>query len=489
MTSRTYFSRLPIIFLGLIVVLGAWFAPVLSVHAQVPPVAEITTPLTIPIQKLNLVQSITSAVNSAAGYTLDYVLNGLAWDVANLAIESITKSTVNWINSGFEGSPAFVTDLKENLRGVGDAVAGRFFDELAAQAETIDTGLQDEVLDGLRLAYYLRTSPESFYVQYPSTLNRVSSDSRAFLDGDFSKGGFDAFFATTMNLQDSPYGQQLLLQEQLSGLLSSATNNRLQELSWGRGFQSLRACDLESEGNEDVNLAEKYPCDAGEVRTPGSVIEQQLNATLDSGRERLIVADQFNEIVGALLNQLVGHVLGANGSGGLSGVSRPSSGGGSSFLDSSSDTGSGTRTASAFTATITDQKRIVETYQANWRKIQTAADAALAKCSTGESRAAAQRVAERAQLALVKAASTITAYNQLLERIERATAIGGNQSANISSIANDFTQLSRSNVIPTGEEIAEAQVESQDTGTLEPGSLYSQMDRLSKSLACQSSGT
>lgn len=479
---------------GLVLVLTFCFAPLSYAQA---PVAEVTSPITITVQKLNLVESIISAANSAADHTLEYVLNGLAWDVANLAIESMTKSIVNWINSGFEGSPAFVTDLEYNLRGISDAVADRFFDELSVSTQDIlETHIQDEVLDGVRLAYYLRTSPESFYVRYPNTLNQVSADSRAFLDGDFSQGGFNAWFSATMNLTNNPYGQQALLQDELSGLLASATGNRLQELSWGNGFRSLRACDTEGKGSAiasstDIDLSGVEPCAFGEMTTPGSVIQRQLNDALGSGRDRLIVADDFNEIVGALLNQLVGHVLGANNSGGLSGVSRPSAGGGGSFLDRSTDpsqnTGSGVRTAAAFTATIQDQRRIVDTYRANWEKIRTAADSAVARCPEKEN-AEAKSVVARAQAALIKAADAIAKFDDLLSRIAAANAAGGNQGVAISGIANDFTILSRSAIVPTGEEVAEAKIESQDTGKLEPGSLYSQMMRLAQVTSCQTNG-
>jgi hypothetical protein len=460
----------------------------MPVQAQPLPVVDVVQ---VPVQKLNLVQSIVSAVNSAADNTLEYVLNGLAWDVANLAIESMTKSLVNWINSGFQGSPAFVTDLKQNLRGLEDAVAGRFFAELSTQA-IVTTHFQDRVLDAARLAYYLHTSPESFYERYPSTLNQVSPDSRAFLDGDFSKGGFNAWFVTTMNLQDNPAGQQLLLQNELSGLLSSATNGRLQELSWGDGFRSLRACDAQATTPAaGVDLSGVEPCAFGEMRTPGSVIQRRLNDVLGSGRDRLIVADDFNEIVSALLNQLVGQVLGANGGGGLSGVSRPSAGGGASYIDTATDpsqsTGSGVLTAEMFTTTVTDQRSSVQTYQASWQKIADAADAAIARCSASDV-SAAEAVRMRAQAALLKAADALSSFDAILVRIEAANDAGGNQSLAIAEIGRDFTTLSRSLTIPRGEELAEAQIESQDTGEeSEPGSLYVQMIRLANAPSCRSS--
>lgn len=439
-------------------------------HAQGSPIV---------LDPTNLIQNTISAINDVAGHTLDYVLNGLAWEVANLAIESMTKSTVNWINSGFQGSPAFVTDLNENLRGVSDAIADRFFDELAE--ETIGrTDLQDPVLDAVRLGYYLRTSPESFYNRYPYTLNQVSADDQAFLRGDFRQGGWNAWVETVMNPRNNPYGLNLLLNEELEARIGNGVSVRTQELDWSKGFLSWRGDCVASDETDVVSLTGADPCLEYEVRTPGSVIEDQLNKAIGAGQDRLIVADDFNEIVSALLNQLVGQVLGGS-DGGLSGVSRPSSGGGSSFVDRSTDPaqnpGNSRSTSAAFAATVADQRKILETFQANWEKIRTAAEAARAQC-TAAGNSTPEQVVVRAQDALVKAANGIAAYRDLESRIAAANTAGGNQTAAISGIVNDFTALSRSSTIPTAEEIAEAQTQSQDTGTARPGSLYSQMSRL-----------
>jgi len=434
-----------------------------------------------PLQVFN---SLVTSVSTAAEKVLNYSLNGLAWEMANLAIESMTKSTVNWINSGFQGSPAFVTDLKQNLNGVSDAIAGRFFDELAA-TNFGSSPFQDRVLDSVRLGYYLRTSPESFYTRYPYSLSQVSADDRAFLRGDFQQGGFNAWFSTVMNPENNPYGANMLANEALEGAIGNGISVRTQELNWSKGFLSWRGDCIATasnagDGSTPVNLTNEDTCIDHEVRTPGSVIEDQLNSALDAGQERLIVADDFNEIISALLNQLVGQVLGGS-DGGLVGVSRPSSGGGSSFVDRTTDPsqnpGNSRSTSAAFAASVADQRKILETYQANWQKIRTAAEAARARCGTTGS-PDPEVVITQAQAALVKAANGIAAYRALEDRIAAANAAGGNQTAAISEIVNDFTALGRSAAIPSSEEIAVGQIESQDTGTLRPGSLYSQMNRM-----------
>lgn len=453
------------------------------------------------VDPLNLIQNTIQAVFGSSENVKEYVLDTLAWQAANLAIESITKSTVNWINSGFQGSPAFVTDLNQNLTGVGDAVASRFFEELGNQT-IATTPFQDKVLDTVRLGYYLSTSPESFYTRYPYTLDQVSANDRAFLDGDFSQGGFNAWFATVMNPQNNPYGAQDLADQELAQAVANATNNRLQELSWNRGFLSWRGeCnEYIPQGEEgyipgddlpadlSVDLTGADSCAEYSIETPGSVIMEQLNSQLGSGVERLVSADEFNEIIGALLNQLASQVLGGD-SGGLRGVSRPSSGGGASFLDRTggASSGSGAAIARSFSATIVSQRQAVDAFRANWEKIRAAANLAEQRCGAN-GQPNAQAVLNQAAAALARAADAIAALEAIQAKIAEASAQGGDQTLALLGITEEYNALINSDVLPTPQEIAEAQTQSQDTGDTEPSSLYTQLTRQAGG-SCNASGT
>lgn len=427
----------------------------------------------------NLIQNTISAINNAGSYTKDYVLDTLAWQVGNMAIESITKSTVNWINSGFQGSPAFVTDLNQNLQGVGDAVAARFFDELSQQT-IATTPFQDRVLDSVRLGYYLHTSPESFYTRYPYTLDQVSANDRAFLAGDFRQGGWNAWFATVMNPQNNPYGAQMLADRALSDAVAGATGTRLQELSWNRGFLSWRGeCTAERDINDPVLLSGVDNCAKYEIKTPGSVIMESLNKVEGIPFDRLVSADEFNEVIGALLNQLALQILGGGDGGGVRGLSRPASDGSGTFFDrtSSASTQNVSGIAASFGATIARQKQQLIAYRDAWEKIRSAAEAARDRCD-GSERESAQVVLDRAAVALVKAADAIAAISAIEADIAAASSAGGNQSQNLLSAAEAYNTLTTSGTLPTPEEIAEAQTESLDTGDETPGSLYSQMSQL-----------
>src|SRR5262245_61869411 len=74
----------------------------------------------------NLIQNTISAVENHAETVKEYILDPLVTLLARTILQSLMRSVINWANNGFEGSPAFVTDLKNNLRNLGDYVAGAF---------------------------------------------------------------------------------------------------------------------------------------------------------------------------------------------------------------------------------------------------------------------------------------------------------------------------------------------------------------------------
>lgn len=400
----------------------------------------------------------------AAHFGKDTIADGIAWMIAKSAVSAMTRSLVTWINSGFQGSPAFATNLRQNLLRVGDAVAGRFFDELADGI--VDSPYQDEIVTAVRTGYYLSTGG-SFYVRNPFTLDQYSSDPDAFLRGDFSQGGLSAWFSTTMNQQNNPYGAYQLALGELDRRLSSAQGERITELDWGDGFMSYRgdclvdsdsltaaqkadgvdATDL-AEGGSATSLAEVDNCLYREIKTPGSVISSQLNAALPKSMEGLVAADEIDEVIGALMQQLVTQVIGKTG---LLGVSAPSSGGGSSILNRA--TAPNQQTGSTVDAAA--QSRLA-TYETSWQTIGTAAQAAVQKCPDSS-------------VALKAVQDSVIAQS----RVSTATSVLRQPSVTAEVIAS---------VVPTATEVAAAQA----SASTASGSLYSQLLQIRQARACPS---
>lgn len=393
-----------------------------------------------------------------------FSLDGLAWILAKTAISTMTRSLVTWINSGFEGSPAFATNLRQNLLRVGDAVASNFFDELAGGI--IDSPYQDEIVTAVRTGYYLSTGG-SFYVRNPFTLDQYSSDPDAFLRGDFSQGGLSAWFSTTMNQQNNPYGAYQSALGELDRRLSSAQGQRMTELDWGDGFMSFKgdclvdsdsltaaqqadgidATDL-AEAGSATSLAEEDNCIYRDIKTPGSVIASQLNQTLPKGMEGLITADEIDEVVGALFQQLVTQVIGKTG---LLGVSAPSSGGGRPFIDQAT----GPNQQAVTPANSAAQGQVIA-YQTSWQTVANAANSAAQKCPTS---------------------------SVALKAIQDAAGAQARVNASLSLLRQPgVTQEALASILPSPSEVTSAQ----SAASTASGSLYSQLVQIRQARSCPS---
>src|SRR5690606_23796963 len=101
----------------------------------------------------------------------------------------------------------------------------------------------------------------SFFNQNRFTLNQVSQDPNAFIQGDFSQGGWDAWIELWRNPQNNPLGAFHAAEQELGKRISSAEGERRTELEWGRGFLSWRGdCEAAPGGSNapsgtDVDLS------------------------------------------------------------------------------------------------------------------------------------------------------------------------------------------------------------------------------------------
>lgn len=467
----------------------------------------------IVLDPTNLIQNTISAVANAKT-----LLNPIFYRIAQAAIQSMVRSTVKWINNGFDGSPAFATDLKATLLDAADVEAENFIGQLTDNL-SINSPFKDEVAQNILAAYYLSTSKDGFFLQNPYTLNQVSPDDRAFLRGDFSKGGFRAWLATTQNPQNNHFGLDILARQAFNSRKAAVTGQIHEELGWGNGFLSWRKCDLKGANIVDntkketipilgadgkptgktteitgvLNLSEKKTCQSSHIETPGSVISSQLNKSLGLGADSLIQADSFDEIVNALLSQLINQVM---GKGGLRGVSQPSaaSGGRSYFDQPSSTTGSaGVSVVSSFTQILDQQSSQLQTYLTNWQSINAAALAAKSAVEASSCIPSKESVvSSQIQPVLTQAATVSGSVPSLIAELDRirSTALDvvssdTTEQLNALQQANaDYQTVISSTAFPSLTDMTTATEQAQDTGSASPASWLTQMNQLAQQARC-----
>jgi hypothetical protein len=292
--------------------------PVSVAHANLVPVG---IPAQEPTAILNKIQSTISAganvgtAGATAGLLTKETLDGIAWSIAKQMVSNMTKSMVNWINSGFQGSPAFITDLNGMLLDALDTTAGEYIKSLGGIGSLICSPFKLDVQVALQINYAQARSGQSSGATTPMCkLSDIKTNIEGFLNG-VGDHGWQDWISITSNPQNTPYGAYLDAETKLHAKLVNEAGQQITIANWNQGFLSKKICET----------VEGKKAESGQnckITTPGQVIEQALTFQLSTGPQSLVQADEINEIIGALINQLTLQAMqGLNGLLGLGGNS------------------------------------------------------------------------------------------------------------------------------------------------------------------------
>lgn len=406
----------------------------------------------------NLVQTTISAGEAIIqtglaqqDFLKEFVLDPLAYKLADVARESITKSVINWVGSGFDGSPAFVTNLQENLLQVGDARAESFLAQLASD-NRIDSPFKSSVLESTRAAYYQNTGTNAFGAAHPYTLNQDCADAEGFLAGRY----FDlSCWRAALAPQNNPYGSEILATDALLNQVDTAHESRTEEYRAGSGFLGWRggSCGSSEGGEDSVSLSVTDNSLNCPIQTPGSFVIEAAKKAGFSDIDRIVSADEIDEallnLAGSLLNKIGGDggLLSAGDSTG--GGVRPAEG------------GSGGSVVESFLRVLDGQISQIGPYQTNLQTIKTAAEGALQRCGqTGTGATFAKDELAKANTALGSSASALSQLQTIRTDVTTSTAV--DKTAVVVDASARYDALRKSATFPTPTQIAYAYSESQD---------------------------
>ncbi len=288
--------------------------------------------------------TVVSATNQTTLNIKEFIGKPLAIFVARQIIRGITAQTVNWVNSGFKGNPAFVTDPNQFFLNVGDTVAAKMLSENSA-LNKLCTPFRAQVRLALAKNYL------NDQTQYACTLGTVEKNYDAFMK-NFDEGGWEGWFSMTQNSQNNPFGALINAQSDLDVQIGSQNKKYDDQLNRGLGFLSFERCKKGATltGSGQLTATPTTECEEGQVDftknppqckkykttveyidsglgqgdcapgdkeavTPGSVIGTQLNKVIGSSVTQLELVNDINQIVSALMTQLFQMVVGGIGNG------------------------------------------------------------------------------------------------------------------------------------------------------------------------------
>ncbi len=261
------------------------------------------------------------AGNQASQNTTDSFWGCLARTVARIALNQITNSVVNWINSGFgadggpgSGGPSFVTNPERFFTKVADNAAGEFIKGSALSF--LCSPFQLQIRIAIAKSYAQRNA-------YSCTLTGITRNIRNFMDGSFSSGGWPAMLSFTTMPTNNPYGAFMYADASLTYSVQTAQGEQRRQLSLSGDFfafkqkKNCRNTSTRQDASASVSVKEIGDPEGGasyEVcdiinATPGRVIAEALGATESSTLDQLSLAKSFDEIIGALISQLLTRTL------------------------------------------------------------------------------------------------------------------------------------------------------------------------------------
>jgi len=281
------------------------------------------------IDAANLAANEATAASTGSLLAKETIADTAAWLIAKGVLAAMTQSIVNWINSGLEGNPTFVQNPQQFFGDAANQAGGVFIQQLG-----LTRLCSSSWLPRLKLALQYNMP---YLQRMQCTPEMVATNIENFTN-DFTNGGWDSWLSMTAYPQNNIWGAYFESSDELARRQAAAASRAQMEVSWGQGFVSLKECEgggFDQETTCDTicaNSTENYDdiddcfneCMADEMSTtelcdltggqmqnttPGNLIAEQITTALGSPFRQLEIADEIEEMLGAIFNALVNQLI------------------------------------------------------------------------------------------------------------------------------------------------------------------------------------
>jgi hypothetical protein len=229
----------------------------------------------------------------------DFVLDTIAYAIAKQVLHALSQSIVDWIRGGFEGNPLFITNFEDFMRDQADQATGVFMKEFLSPEiyNAICSPWRIQLEIALRRTY-------TYGERMACTLNTVIKNAEDF-SRQVHEGDWDTWITVTSNPQNNPFGALILSSDQLAAVIAAATGNARTESIFNAGFLGMKECVQ----YVDNIWTGEATCVKYETVSPGKWVSDQLSTATGIDFQTLALADELDEIISALIEQLLTGIL------------------------------------------------------------------------------------------------------------------------------------------------------------------------------------
>ncbi len=309
------------------------------------------------------VNNIGSKMVNGAGQAKECGLDYAANQLKNSLIHGILKSTTEWVKGGFEGKPTFISDPNQFLQDATDKFVGDIISH-SESTKFLCSNFKIPLKFAINLKFYgkgskLKTedvkAPECTLSSAEQNIKNALGDVKNFYtsDGKVDTNKYwNTFLKKTTNSNNNVYGSYIKLSSDLEKAIDKKNADKKEDIQRGEGFMSIEKCEGEKSGTYSQKSSNKIcaeklknclklattdsakkscnrsakSCASSSLGkkkckyvTPGKVISDQVSDVLGMENENLLLADEFDELISALVTQLMEKIFNAF-EGGLAGV-------------------------------------------------------------------------------------------------------------------------------------------------------------------------
>lgn len=249
-------------------------------------------------------------------------LKGIAIRLAKNQLTAMTKYTMNWINSGFNGDPLYVRDVNSYMDSITTEILKKENDFLK------DPNNADDYPFGREEA----KNSTNIYKSAKNFKNSLASDMSDYVQGatspadalkiysnDFASGGWNGWIALTQDPKNNPLGSRVIYSQNLSDTTSQKLSNTKDEINRNGGVFDQKVCakwqtvdkdnnpEYNDDGTEHTSTSGKPTdiCLAWKTVTPGSVIKTKIDTYINSPERQIELANTLEEALNALFSALI----------------------------------------------------------------------------------------------------------------------------------------------------------------------------------------
>ena len=268
---------------------------------------------------------------NAAAIARNECLNGVAVNLARKQLVEMTRTTMQWVNTGFNGDPLYVRNVNKLMNSIENEVLEA---ELKLFKDPKNVDKYPFGRDYVRSVINAKNTQNDFAKSMISDLSvflnfrgkEVSPNNAGYIESytkDFSMGGWSAWLGLTQRPQNNPLGSTLAMTNNLDEKVENEKKYVKSETEANGGMLSQKKCvayginkkKADEKGNEgwledellyaQGLINEEDICTEWEVVTPGSLIKDKVSQHLNSPEVQTEMVKTVNDLLFGLFSSLI----------------------------------------------------------------------------------------------------------------------------------------------------------------------------------------